>query len=243
MNIFKRIFKIGQAETHSAIDQLENPIKMSEQGIRDMKEDLDKSLRALAEVKAMAIRARNDVENYREKAQEYENKAVQLLQRAHKGDLSTTEADRLAGEALLRKEENIKLSAQALQDQHKFEGSVAQLDQNIKQLKSTISKWENELKTLKSRVTVSNATKTINKQLAQIDSHSTVALLERMKEKVAVEEALAESYGEIANESKTIDQEIDKALQTSAASKASEDVAALKAKLGLTTTPVEGRQE
>ncbi|GHA74722.1 PspA/IM30 family protein [Pontibacter akesuensis] len=234
MNIFKRIFKIGQAEAHAAVDQLENPIRLTEQGIRDMKEDLEKSLRALAEVKAMAIRARNDAEQYQEKSKDYENKAVQLLQRAHKGDLPATEADRLAGEALLKKEENQKLAVQAKDDQEKFEKSVTQLDGNVKNLRGTISKWENELKTLKSRVTVSNATKTINKQLAQIDSSSTVTLLERMKEKVAVEEALAESYGEIANESRSIDQEIEKALQNSDQRKASDDVAALKAKLGLT---------
>jgi phage shock protein A len=234
MSIFKRIFKIGQAESHSAINKLEDPIKMTEQGIRDMKEDLEKSLRALAEVKAMAIRSRNDTENYRTKADNYEHKAIQLLQRAHKGDLQTTEADRLAGEALVKKEENLKLSEQANIDKEKFEASVQQLDQNIKSLRGTLSKWENELRTLKSRVTISNATKTINKQLAQIDSSGTVALLERMKEKVAVEEALAESYGEIANESRSIDQEIEKALEKSNAKTAADNVAALKSKLGLT---------
>ena len=61
MNIFKRLFKIGEAEAHSALDKLEDPIKMTEQGIRDMKSDLDKSLHALAEVKAMAIRSKNDL--------------------------------------------------------------------------------------------------------------------------------------------------------------------------------------
>ncbi|GAA4302734.1 PspA/IM30 family protein [Nibribacter koreensis] len=235
MNILKRIFKIGQAEAHSAVDQLENPIKLTEQGIRDMKEDLDKSLRGLAEVKSMAIRSRNDVETYRAKAQDYENKAVQLLQRAHKGELSSADADRLAGEALVKKEENTALAASAQEDQAKFEKSVAQMDTNIKTLRSTISKWENELRVLKSRVTVSNATKTINKQLAQIDSSGTVALLERMKEKVAVEEALAESYGEIANESRSIDQEIEKALESSSAQKSAKEVEALKAKLGFAT--------
>ena len=233
MNIFRRIFKIGQAEAHSAIDQLEDPIKMTEQGIRDMKEDLEKSLRALAEVKAMAIRSRNDAETYRAKSDDYEHKAIQLLQRAHKGDVETSEADRLAGEALIKKEENLKLAEQATTDKEEFEKSVQQLDQNIKTLRATISKWENELKTLKSRVTVSRATQTINKQLAQIDSSSTVALLARLKEKVAVEEALAESYGEIANESRTIDQEIEKALEKSQSRTSAENVAALKSKLGL----------
>jgi len=37
MNIFKRLFKIGQAEAHSAVDKLEDPIKLTEQGIRDLK--------------------------------------------------------------------------------------------------------------------------------------------------------------------------------------------------------------
>ncbi|HIO27988.1 MAG TPA: PspA/IM30 family protein, partial [Flavobacteriaceae bacterium] len=46
MNIFKRLFKIGQSEANSAIDKMEDPIKMTEQGIRDMKQELEKSLEA-----------------------------------------------------------------------------------------------------------------------------------------------------------------------------------------------------
>ena len=60
MNVFKRLFKVGEAEAHSALDKLEDPIKMTEQGIRDLKKDLDASLKAMAEVKAMAIRSKND---------------------------------------------------------------------------------------------------------------------------------------------------------------------------------------
>nr|GFD49102.1 hypothetical protein [Tanacetum cinerariifolium] len=126
------------------------------------------ALHGLAEVKAMAIRARNEAEGYRAKAADYENKAVLLLQRAHKGDLDAAEADRLATEALLKKAENEAHATRAAQDQAKFEQSAAQLDQSVQTLKTTISQWENELKTLKARVTVSTATATINKQLAQL---------------------------------------------------------------------------
>jgi len=231
MNFLKRLFKIGQAETHSAIDKLEDPIKLTEQGIRDMKADLDKSLRALAEVKAMAIRARNDNETYSENATDYEEKAMLLIQRAEKGELEAAEADRLATEALMKKAENSKMAETALTEKDRFEKSVSQLEGNVKTIKSNIGKWEAELKTLKARVKVSNATKSLNKQLAQIDSTGTVSLLERMKEKVAQEEALAESYGEMANESRSVDQDIDKALEGSVASKASDELAALKEKM------------
>jgi len=234
MNILNRLFKIGQSEAHAAVNQLEDPIKMTEQGLRDLRQDLDKSLHGLAEVKAMAIRARNEGESLHAKAADYENKAVLLLQRAHRGELDSAEADRLASEALLKKAENEAQAARAATDQAQFEKSAAQLDQNVATLKSTISQWENELKTLKARVTVSTATININKQLAQLDSSGTVALLERMKEKIAVQEALAESYGEIAQQSKSVDAEIDKALASGSAGKASTDLQALKAKLGLT---------
>lgn len=231
MSIFKRIFSIGKAEANSALNKLEDPIKMTEQGIRDLKVDLDKALQSLAEIKALSIRARNDANTYQAKAKDYEKKAIALLQKAEKGDLDGAEGDRLAGEALNRKKENESLMNQAKTDKEKFDGNIATMESKIKRLRQQISQYENELKTLKARVKVSTATKNINKQMAQIDSSSTMSMLERMKDKVAEEEALAESYGDIANESRSLDEELDKALEDDAP--ASADLEALKAKMGL----------
>jgi phage shock protein A len=233
MNFFKRLFKIGQSEAHSALDKLEDPIKITEQGIRDLKQDLNKSLQAIAEVKALAIRARNDVETYSDKAEDYERKAMLLLQKAQKGDLDVTEAERLATEALARKEEQTALLNQSKSNKDNFETKVSQLDKNVATIKSNISKWENELKTLKARVKVSEATKKLNKQMSNIDSNGTVSMLEKMKDKVAQEEALAESYGEMANESKSLDDDIDAAIGDSNETKAAINLEALKAKMGL----------
>ena len=186
MGIFKRLFKIGQAEANSAINKLEDPIKMTEQGLRDLKKDLDKALHGLAEVKAMAIRSKNDVETYKSKAKDYENKALLLLKKGQAGDLEAAEADRLASEALVKKEEALEHMNRSKKEYDQFEGNVAQLDSNVKRIRSTISQYENELKTLKARVKVSAAAKNINKHLSQIDNSGTVSLLERMKEKVAM---------------------------------------------------------
>lgn len=232
MNLFKRLFKIGQAETNSAIDQMEDPIKMTEQGIRDMKEDLDKSLEALAQVKALAIRAKNDQDEHQNKADDYQNKAIAILKKGHKQEMDAAEADRLAKEALIQKGLSDQLVIRAKEESAKFDNNVAQLQKNIQSIKGNIGNWENELKTLKARVKVSNATKSLNKQMAQLDNSGTVTMLERMKEKVAQEEALAEAYGDIANASKSIDDEINKAADTSKG-KAEDDLAELKAKLGL----------
>ena len=232
MNIFKRLFSIGKAEAHSAIDKMEDPIKLTEQGIRDMKQDLDKSLESLAQVKAMAIRAANDKEEYALKAEDYQNKAMLILKKAQKGELKAEDADRLAKEALIKKDENQKHVVRSSAESEKFNTSVAQLEKNVNSIKSNISKWENELKTLKARVKVSNATKNLNKQMAEIDSSSTVSLLERMKEKVEQDEALAEAYGDIANDSKSIDDELNAAIDTTEVS-AESDLEKLKKQLGM----------
>ena len=232
MNFFRRLFKIGEAEAHSAIDNMEDPIKMTEQGIRDMKIDLDKSLEALAQVKALAIRSRNDKEEYESKAKDYEQKAMLILKKAQSGDMDTAEADRLAREALIKKEESLQHVNRTKEESEKFDKSVSQLEKNVQEIKQNISKWENELKTLKARVKVSKATKNLNKQMAEMDSSSTVSMLERMKDKVNQEEALAEAYGDIANASKSIDEELDKAVDVTEAN-AEDDLAKLKEQLGI----------
>lgn len=232
MNIFRRLFNVSKAEAHSAIDKMENPIKMTEQSIRDMKKDLTQALEGLAQVKAMLIRSRNDKTQFENKAKDYQNKAMLILQKAQKGNLSAEDGDRLAKEALVKKEENTEHQNRSSIEVEKFSKSVSQLETSVNTLRKNISKWENELKTLKARVKVSNATKNLNKQMAAIDSSSTVNMLEKMKEKVAQEEALADAYGDIANESKSIDEELDKALDNKSAS-TDNDLEALKKQMGL----------
>ena len=230
MGIFNRIFKVGQAEAHAVVDKLEDPIKMTEQGIRDLKKDLDKSLQALAEVKALAIRSKKDLATNKEMAKNYEQKAILLIQKAEKGELDVAEADRLATEALARKEESVESASRAQAEVDKFDANIANLDKNIKKLKSTITSYENELRTLKARARVSSATQKINKQLSGIDSSGTVSMLEKMKEKVAQQEAMSEAYGDIALGNRSIDEEIDDVLSENNV-KASNSLEELKAKL------------
>jgi len=231
MGIFNRLFKVGEAEAHAAIDKLEDPIRMTEQGIRDLKKDLDKSLQALAEVKALAIRSRREASEAKDKANNYEQKAVLLIKKAEKGEIEPEEADRLATEALARKEETINQAARAKTEVENFDQNIAKLQSNINKLKSQISHYENELKTLKARDRVSKATQKINKSMTNIDSSSTVSRLERMKDKVAQQEAMAEAYGEMADEGKSVDDEIEEALKDEPSAKASDALADLKAKL------------
>ena len=230
MGLFSRITRLGKAEANSLVDKFEDPIKMTEQGIRDLKKDLDKSLQALAEVKAMAIRSKRDLNTNTEKAKNYEQKAMLLLKKAENGEMSPDEADRLATEALSLKEDATNDANRAQEEVTRFDKSISSLEANVKKLRSTIKSYENELRTLKARSRVSNATSKINKQMSGIDSSGTVGMLEKMKEKVDQQEAMAEAYGDISASNVSLDDEIDGALSDKKM-KASSSLEALKAKM------------
>jgi len=227
MNIFKRLLTIGKAEIHSVIESFEDPINLTEEGIREMKEQLAKSIEALAQLKALAIRKKNEAETEEQTAKDYYNKAIVIVQKAEKGEVETAEADRLAKEALKRQTSSQE-NANILQKEHeKLYDECEKMQTNINHLKSSITKWENELKTLKARVQVSEATKDINQKMTQMDTGSTVSMLEKLKDRVVQQEALAEAYSDLSKSGKSIDDEID-AIVNNSDTKAEEALNRLK---------------
>ncbi|UJP66060.1 PspA/IM30 family protein [Mongoliitalea daihaiensis] len=235
MNVLKRLFKIGQAETHSAIDKLEDPIKMIEQGLRDMREDQDRALKALAEVKAMHIKRMRELKDSISQEEDLQNKSVLLLKKAHSGEMDTIEAEGFVKENLRRKSklsQDIKIQTE---DVNNLEKQVATLEQNVNRIKAGIKQWENELATLKARIKVSSATQKINKQMTNMDSTSVVSMLERMKDRVVQDEALAQAYGEMAESSISHDEKVKKALEDISVE---DELARMKKNLGLSGTDV-----
>jgi phage shock protein A len=236
MGIFSRLFKVGQAEAHNVVNKLEDPIRMTEQGIRDLKRDLQGAMTGLAEVKGVALRMSKEAEDAKRQASEYERKAMLLLQRAQDGQLNMAEADRLATEALAQKDIVSERATRLLRDAEQQHRMSAQLQEKVSQLKSTITTHENELITLRARAKTAASTKKINQQLAKIDSSSTIAMLERMKNKVEEDEALAQAYGEVADADTSVDAEINRALAGSQTAGAQDRLAELKARMGLTSS-------
>ncbi|MBN1352628.1 PspA/IM30 family protein [candidate division KSB1 bacterium] len=233
--VFSRLFKIGQAEAHSMVDKFEDPIKLTEQGIRDLKQDLQASMQSLAEVKGIAIRMAKDAENNKKLAADYERKAMLLLQKAQSGQMDMAEAERLATEAIVKKEDYAKQAVQSQKQYEQQQKMVEQLQVNINKLKSSVSAYENDLITLKARAKTAASVKKINQQMAKVDSSSTIAMLEKMKTKVDEDESLAAAYGEIASADKSVDDEINAAIAGTERVEATDKLAEMKAKLGMTS--------
>jgi phage shock protein A len=177
--LFTRILRLGKAEAHSAMNKFEDPIKMTEQGIRDLKKDLEESMKSLAQVKGIVIRMRNDAENKKKLAADYESKAMALLQKAEQGSLEMSEAERLATEVLSRKEDAATEALRLSKEVTSQEGMVLQLQRNVDKLRTTVQRYENDLVTLRARSKTAAATKKLNAQIARVGSDSTSPCLKK----------------------------------------------------------------
>jgi phage shock protein A len=156
-----------------------------------------------------------------------------LLQRGSDGHLDAAEAERLATHALTQRETASERAAALSKDAEHQNNMVIQLQGKVQQLKSTITTYDNELVTLRARAKTAASTKKINQQLANVDSSGTIAMLERMKEKVEEDEALAQAYGEVGQVEVSADAEIDRALAGTQPAAAQDKLRELKARMGL----------
>ncbi len=235
LGVFKRMFKIGEAGVHAALDKAEDPVTMTEQGLRDLHKDLDDGMQSIAQVKAVVIGTKREIDRHREVAADYERKAMLLLQRAEKGELDAGEAERLTLEALSKKEAEVNRAGELTRQLQSHEKSAEQLEANVRKLRSQIGSWENELRTLKARARIGRATEKLNRQLAQVDSTGTLSMLERMREKVSEQESLARAYEYMAKVDSGVDSEIEEILGggSTTSDGAAASLADLKAKMGI----------
>ncbi|HBD08458.1 MAG TPA: phage shock protein A [Syntrophobacteraceae bacterium] len=232
MSVLARLFKIGQAEANSVVDNLEDPIKLTEQGIRDLKRDLQAAIQSLGEIRALVISLDRQKSEAQGEAQSAEKKAMALLAGAEKGDIDKAQAEQLAMKMLDKKKTADASVARYTADYSTQKAMAEKLQAQVDGLEQKIRTFENELVTLKARSKTADSMKKINKQLAGVDPSGTLAMLDRMKQKVNEDEATAQAYGEIADRPSSTD-EVDKLLASKSSSESNEELIALKKKMGL----------
>lgn len=234
MNFFKRLFNIGKSEAHAIADKMENPIKMINHGIKDLKKDLESCLESYAQVKGIVLRTEKEMVTSEKDALEWDKKARNLLVQAQAGKIDQKQADRLASEALSRKKHSEKEFHEAKKAYENQKTNADQLVENINKLKSKIQGYESELLTLKARSKTADATAKINKQMAGIDSNNTIGMIECMRDKIEEVETLSITYAEIGNLSQSLENEISETLDKGNETDKNADLLTLKKQLAIT---------
>ena len=227
MGLFERIFRIGKSEVNAAVDKLEDPIKMADQVLRELKDSYQQAITGESEVKAAALQHRAEEQKARTKAEEWEKKANDLLDLIEEGKLDAAKGNTLATTAAESHNQSEKQANEFAAMAEKEEKALAVMETAIQQLKDKISETENRINLLKSRAKTADVSEKINKTLSAVDTDGLMSTLDRMDSKVTATEFRAQAYAEVRDTTLSSEQEINKILGSTSASSALD---AIKAK-------------
>ncbi len=190
MGLFSRLGTLIRSNINELINKAEDPEKMLNQVLVDMKQQLVDAKKHVAIAIADEKRLKKQYEQELEKASEWERKAM-LAVRA--GD------DALARAALARKAEHDTVSTTLQQQWEAQKQSVEQLKHALRGLDGKIEEAKRKRNILVSRQKRAEAQKTINETMASINSTSAFDTFERMSDRVTQIEAEAEATAELGS--------------------------------------------
>ncbi|GMO26026.1 MAG: PspA/IM30 family protein [Termitinemataceae bacterium] len=188
--MFSRVRTVVASWVNSIISKAEDPEKMLNQTLLDLKEKLIESKRSVANAIADEKRLERDTEKQKEQAIEWERKAM-LAVNAGKDDL--------AKEALLRKQEYDTYFAQYSKQWELQKQSVDKLKVSLKELQERIDKADREKNLLIARAKRAQAEQSIQDTMQGMQSNTGFDTFQRMSQKVDELEARADASKELSD--------------------------------------------
>ncbi len=188
MGLFTRLGTLIRSNINELINKAEDPEKMLNQVLVDMKTQLVEAKKQVAVAIADEKRLKKQWEQESEKAAEWERKAMLAVKA---GD------DNLARAALARKGEHAEAAHTLKQQWDTQKLSVDQLKEALRSLDSKIEEAKRKRNILVSRQKRAEAQRTINETLSNINSTSAFDTFERMSDRVTQLEAEAEATAEL----------------------------------------------
>jgi phage shock protein A len=189
MGLFSRLGTLIRSNINELINKAEDPEKMLNQVLVDMKQQLVEAKKQVAIAIADEKRLKKQYEQETQKAEEWERKAMLAVKA---GD------DALARAALARKAEHDELAATLRQQWDAQKEAVEQLKQALRGLDTKIEEAKRKRNILVSRQKRAEAQRMINDTLSSIGSTSAFDTFERMSDRVTQLEAEAEATAELS---------------------------------------------
>jgi phage shock protein A len=191
MGILNRIGTLLKANINDLISKAEDPEKILNQLIVDMREQLIDAKKEVARAIADEKRLKKKYEKEQKQAQEWEKKAMMAV-RAGRDDL--------AKEALQRKKEHDELSQEYKKQWQAQKEAADKLRNSLRQLNDKIEEAKRKKGVLVARQKRAEAQKRIQDTMSGLDDTAAFDAFDRMEEKVEQQEAEAEASAELSGE-------------------------------------------
>lgn len=216
---FKRVKTLVSSELNAMLDKAEDPVKMLDQFMRDMAEDIREAETAVAKQIAnekMLKRKYDDAQALVEKRQKQAEQAIEA------GN------EDLARRALEDKKDHEMNAVSLKESWERTKADADALREKLDEMKKEYQQMQLKKDSLKARAESAKARTKMNRSLSSMDDNQSKRGFERMEEKVLRYEAEADTSEDLSHASKTLDDEF-KDLEKSSVDSELEE---LKKKLG-----------
>ncbi|MGZ4122897.1 MAG: PspA/IM30 family protein [Tumebacillaceae bacterium] len=221
MALFKRLRDMTMANINALLDKAEDPVKMLDQYLRDMEQDILDAETAVAKQIAIEKKLKQQYEEAQELANKREAQALQALESGNED---------LARRALVDKKAVAEKANDYKQQWEAAKTAADNLRGKLSEMKDQFGQMKNKRDTLKARAEAAKAQKQINQVMSGFGTDNAAKGFDRMEERVLQLEAEAEASNEIHGSSRSLDDEF-KELNKNNTSEIDAELEALRAKL------------
>ncbi|MEJ5337910.1 MAG: PspA/IM30 family protein [Thermus sp.] len=218
MTLLDRIGRLIRANLHDLLRRAEDPEKIIEEALREMKEALKEARQSVAEAMAEEKRLQRERESHLKEAGLWEEKAKEAL-RAGREDL--------AREALKRKKRALDLAEGFRVQEEEQRALVERLVTQLKALEAKIEEAEARKKLLIARKRGVEAAEAVRRMESRLEGHPALEAFEEMEARILAMEDRHEALKELEGA------DLEKELSTLSTDKAvEEELKRLKEELG-----------
>ena len=218
-NFFKRVKTVVSSELNAMLDKAEDPVKMLDQFMRDMAEDIREVESAVAK----------QIANEKMLQKKYEE-AQKMVEKREEQALKAVEAgnDDLARRALEDKKLHTQTAETLKESYERAKLDSEAVRKKLDEMKAEYYQMKLKKDSLKARAESAKAKTKMNRTLSGIGSDESKRGFERMEEKVLQFEAEAETSEDLRSSNKSLDDEFESLEKNDV----DDELAALKRKLG-----------
>ncbi|AQS03110.1 PspA/IM30 family protein [Clostridium beijerinckii] len=188
MGIFSRMSNMIKAKVNNSLDEMENPVELLDQKLRDMDEQFNKAKLSSAQILGNVHEIEKKLDSAKKESEDYDQKVRLALSKGN---------EELAKRALAKKVETDKKAAslQASYDNAKIQADT--LKANLRALEEEITKTRSYRDEAAARFANAEASQKVNEVLANVQTKSNSIQIDSIERKIQRKESLAQGLGEL----------------------------------------------
>jgi len=188
MGVFNRISNMFRAKVNNTLDEMENPVELLDQKVRDMEESLNKAKLSSAQILGNVHEIEKKMDVAAAEAKDYDQKVRLAMSKGN---------EELAKKALAKKLEADKTYESLKNSQVEAAKKAETIKNSLRELENEIEKTRNYRDEAAARYNNAEASKKVNEILANVETKTNRINLDDIERKIQKKEALAEGLADL----------------------------------------------